>query len=981
MLIDELFRNPTAEYRAKPFWAWNDELNADEIKRQILCFAEMGFGGFFMHSRVGLKTAFLGEKWFEMIGTGIAEAKALGMEAWIYDEDRFPSGLLGGLVTLDDRYRQRRLHCMRIRGENIPIDNFASFTVSFNKDNELLKYKKKEDDEIADNEEALVFSPRIAQSPQDSYGIYNGQYYLDTLNKEAVRAFIEMGYEPYKRFASEFSKTLKGVFTDEPNRSYFLSNSLSGIWAKIGDAFQIPWTNSLPDEFKNRMGYDLTEHLPEIFYNMAGYDRSKVRADVFECISQLYTEAYAKQIGQWCEANNLILTGHIFCENSLNSQINTSGSPARFYEHMQVPGMDAINRFQGYIVPKQLQSAARQCGRKWKLSEMYAGQGWNGSFERYKTYGDWQTVLGVNFRCPHLSLYSMSGLRKRDYPPTISPHQHWYREYKVVEDYFARAAVFINQGDPLVNMCIIHPLESVTGTVKPTRIYKSKTIGYVSDNPWIGEYDRKFRQITEILLGLQLDFDYVDEEMLGRLGSVGVNGLTVGRMTYRRVLVPPVPNLRGTTIKFLSQFSKLGFEVLYTEIPKSIDWQKADVKGRVIGIDEITVHYAAERVVSVEGGNDKIFAHYSDNTEGFYLMLANIDTKNFIETKVNVKAQGQVQEWDCTSGEKWLLDSTAENSFMSFNLSFEPGQTHFIGIAAKNDLLLTYRRKYREIIKIMPASVIFKVLLDSPNVIAFDRANFKIANGEWNNSCQILEIDNIARDTLGIERRSNRIYQPWFREKFFKTGTNRKVALQLQYFFIAEYLPHELELAMEQPKKYEIKINGNIIEKKITGSWTDSCIKKMTVPVEYFKTGLNLIEMAVDFQENLDLENIFLLGNFGVRLENFNIVMTKPVVELKSGDITKQGLPFYAGNIRYEIRFEPNNGAYLVVPSWEGICLRIDDTLVPWRPYEAQILPSNIHIVELIGHRANANGLISTDEGFVLKPQGLYSLPYVSLRV
>ena len=37
-LSDELFRSPTSEYRAAPFWAWNCDLDPEELKRQIRVF-------------------------------------------------------------------------------------------------------------------------------------------------------------------------------------------------------------------------------------------------------------------------------------------------------------------------------------------------------------------------------------------------------------------------------------------------------------------------------------------------------------------------------------------------------------------------------------------------------------------------------------------------------------------------------------------------------------------------------------------------------------------------------------------------------------------------------------------------------------------------------------------------------------------------------------------------------------------------------
>ena len=103
------FRKPSAKFRGKPFWAWNGKLEKDELLRQIHIMKEMGFGGFFMHSRTGLETEYLGQEWFEFINACADEAEKLGMEAWIYDEDRWPSGSAGGLATMEPQYRMKYL--------------------------------------------------------------------------------------------------------------------------------------------------------------------------------------------------------------------------------------------------------------------------------------------------------------------------------------------------------------------------------------------------------------------------------------------------------------------------------------------------------------------------------------------------------------------------------------------------------------------------------------------------------------------------------------------------------------------------------------------------------------------------------------------------------------------------------------------------------------------------------------------------------
>ena len=98
-LDPELFRNPTSEYRGAPFWSWNTKLEKEELMRQIGCLKEMGMGGFHMHSRTGLATEYLSDEFMDLVKACTDRAEQEGMLAWLYDEDRWPSGFAGGLVT------------------------------------------------------------------------------------------------------------------------------------------------------------------------------------------------------------------------------------------------------------------------------------------------------------------------------------------------------------------------------------------------------------------------------------------------------------------------------------------------------------------------------------------------------------------------------------------------------------------------------------------------------------------------------------------------------------------------------------------------------------------------------------------------------------------------------------------------------------------------------------------------------------------
>ena len=50
----DTFADPPTEFSVLPFWFWNDDLDAEEIRRQIGDFEAHGVHGFIIHPRVGL---------------------------------------------------------------------------------------------------------------------------------------------------------------------------------------------------------------------------------------------------------------------------------------------------------------------------------------------------------------------------------------------------------------------------------------------------------------------------------------------------------------------------------------------------------------------------------------------------------------------------------------------------------------------------------------------------------------------------------------------------------------------------------------------------------------------------------------------------------------------------------------------------------------------------------------------------------------
>ncbi len=105
----DAFNNPANFHRGAPFWIWNNKLDPDQLSRQIDIFKTMDLDGFHMHPRTGLDTEYMGTDYMESLCRCVEKAKQENMLAWRYDEDHWPSGAAGGLVTKDQHYRARHL--------------------------------------------------------------------------------------------------------------------------------------------------------------------------------------------------------------------------------------------------------------------------------------------------------------------------------------------------------------------------------------------------------------------------------------------------------------------------------------------------------------------------------------------------------------------------------------------------------------------------------------------------------------------------------------------------------------------------------------------------------------------------------------------------------------------------------------------------------------------------------------------------------
>ncbi|MFO7871065.1 MAG: glycosyl hydrolase [Kiritimatiellia bacterium] len=989
------FLNPPARFRGAPFWAWNGRLDSGELRRQVRVMHRMGLGGFFMHSRVGLDTPYLSEEWFGCVNACVDEARSLGMKAWLYDEDRWPSGAAGGLVTRNPAYRMRSIELEHItRGRTFSrkgkvLAVFAA-RVKNNKARNLRRVARKGRPSLGKGESLLVF--REVAASRSSW--YNGYTYLDTLNPEAVREFIRVTHNAYRKHCGgEFARVIPGIFTDEPNYGR------AGIANENGRT-AYPWTASLPSVFRKRYGYDIQEYLPEIFFDVDGKAVSAVRHHYFDCITRMFTDAFARLIGEWCGRNRLLFTGHVLGEETPVTQTGVVGSAMRFYEHMQAPGMDVLTEHsREYDTAKQVSSAARQFGRKWRLTETYGCTGWDFPFLGHKALGDWQTALGINLRCQHLSWYTMEGQAKRDYPASIFYQSPWWECYRKVEDYFGRIHAVMTRGTEVRDVLVIHPVESAWLASKD-----GSSVADPARDPKVIE--RNIVDVRDSLLDANIDFDYGDEDILDRHGKVTGGSLKVARARYRAVIVPPLLTIRSSTLRLLGRFRKAGGTVVFAgEPPRYVDalpsgearqfaakCRRAPRSGK-----KLAAEVEFSRRVSIADGKGREIAPVlyllREDKDGFYLFIANtacrraapsrppnrhpvVAKRNLSYPEVSITGfpgcRGRPVELDPDSGKVYRTCAERAGGKWSVRTSLLPLQSRLFVFPGhgRNDFPASALPPSR------PGSVRrlnrsnWPVTLSENNNIVLDRPRWRTGPGKWRETEEILSIDRQLRRSLGAEPRGGRMKQPWAREPV-KNPSARD--LELEYTFNVETLPSgELYLALERPETFSIALNGRSVSADSEcGWWVDPSLRKIPLDPAGLRNGLNRLRLACRYDPtHPGLEIVYLLGSFGARVSGTKVSLTSLPDSLRLGDWVKQGLPFYSGSVAYHTvvnrRPRKKETISVRVNDFRGAAVRVlvngtEAGIIAWEPKEVEITDnlkkSKTHLVlEVLGHRRNSHG-------------------------
>lgn len=927
------FRSPRALDRPVPFYSWNERMEPGEIRRQIDEMAAAGWGGVFVHSRIGLTTPYLGEEWFAAVDATVEHAKKRGLKVWLYDEDKWPSGYSGGSVPLASP--DFRLKVLLAR----PVETAAPA----------------DSERLAEARHGLQLYVWTAPLGHDWF---NGTCYAGLLHREAMAKFLEEAYEPYyRRYSEEFGGTIVGAFTDEPN-AVFRMRIPEGALA---------YTPELPAAFMERFGYDPLAKLHLLYRDGPG--AAEFRIHYFRVVNRLFEANFTAQLGEWCDRRGIPLTGHFILEDTLYGQQTWGVMIMPNYRHMQIPGVDHLGRHAEHAVTfKQCQSVVNQFAKPRMLSELYGCTGGSLSFlDRYWIAGA-QLALGVNLLNPHLSLYTMSGCRKRDYPQNIFYQQPWWPLNREVDDRLSRLCAALQQGSYVADTLLLHPGESVFAVwesrLDPARF--GRLLDWEVDpatpesSGRIGRLDQDFNAAIAALLAAQRGFDLGDETILADDGAVedGKAVLRVGQMRYRMVLIPSMITLAETTLTLLEDFLGRGGKIWSVgERPSLLDGRPSERLRRFLeGIPSVGI---AGLRGALEGcapapvefpelpqeSRRRIYAHARDLDDGDRLVYLVNTNRLVAEFSTSVELRGdwrRVDRLDPATGESALLASRAlgDEEGLEVRLPFAPAEDHLLWLrreaAELTEEAMTVERPAPSETRVLEPEGWSVERLDE-NALTLDFAAFRRGDEAWS-ECPV--------PVIGLQEYLNSIRYDG--------------PLALRYVFHADALSagRRMNLIVEYPERLEIHVNGHVVTPNRTRFWRDFRWHPADI-AEWVVEGRNEIELLYpQFQHGdltivedsfarygTEIEAVYLVGDFAIegrflngnrraarhgessiphlsqrfddksgshslweqfglpalrahRLVGDDLIVTDPA-GLGTGDTVAQGLPFYAGRLRW----------------------------------------------------------------------------------
>ena len=913
----EQFKEPPLSYAPMPLFVLNGKVTKEDLNVQLADLKDKGFGGIFFHPRPGLITEYLSDEWFDMFGYALERCKELGMEMWIYDENSYPSGFAGGHVP--ERMPSSHNEGLGLKGtatKRLPGD-LSPYTVI------LKKNEHGWEDITADTGKAdktgdfyLFERTFYPTTPWNA-----GRTYVDLLKPGVTEKFLEVTMtEGYERFAGEFGKGIKGLFSDEP-----------AIYAPDWESMR--WTGGLFDAFKQHWGYDLRPHLPSLIEETGNW--KEVRHNYYYILLQLMTEYWAKPMSEYCERNNLKWTGH-YWEHEWPDPDNCPDNMAMYAYHQQ-PAIDLLfnNYDEDQFFPatpnnwpqpqfgcarnvKELSSAANQMGWDRSLCEMYGASGWELSFESMKRLGDWAFALGVNFQNQHLTYMTITGARKYDHPLSFSYHEPWWEHYDVMNDYFRRLSFALTRGGQINKTLVLEPTTT-------TWMYTQK--GSMSRT--MVDIGKEFHDFVNMIEKQQVEYDLASEHIIeNHAGITSDKKLRVGKRVYDKIVIPPMTeNINKKTADLLKDCT--GTEIINMASTIGIDGKPATTTlfpKSVVSAETLAGKLYTDnwQVIEHDPAQSKLYHQRRELKDGQVLFFANTDEHKNATGIFRVKGKYMISLDPISGVYSEYPVQQVKSDFATLSVDLPPSGSLLLLVSDKklkgSDILKISDNTYTEV-KVLSELTIKPV---DDNVLTLDFCDL-LFNGKKYPFTHTVTASDIVFSHYGFPG------NPWnsavqFEDELvkrnnFPQGSGYETVYR---FTINDQIDATAFKLVVEGGYQTVKINGHQVQHEAGQWWLDKDFKVYAIG-KYVQQGANEVSVSV-FPMNVfaEIEPVYILGNFGLESAQKGWAITTPK-KLSAGSWRKQGLPFYARAVDYSSEYTiDKKGSYRVkLADWDGVIAEV----------------------------------------------------------
>ncbi|NQU53658.1 MAG: hypothetical protein HQ522_14075 [Bacteroidetes bacterium] len=538
------FINPPIKYSMTPFWSWNGTLEKDRLLFQLNQMKEKGIDGAFMHARAGINkggTPYFSEGWWNAVDVTVDFAAKNNFNAYLYDEDKWPSGSAGGRTLKKNRqeYIKKGLEYkkMEVHGPNSikvqePEDVIGIFFARILKDGEI------DAETITD---ITRLNGKVWDVPEGEWAYtsfvqknHTGEQ-IDYLDKKAVEAFIETTHEEYYlRYGEHFGSVIPGIFFDE-------------IRATTRDKNSLVWTDDFLEKFIQIKGYDLRTKLPLLIYNN-GNGALETNFDYYDVFAQLYHNAWFLTYHDWCEEHGIWVTGHT--EEDYKNY-HGQGDYFKTMGQLQVPGSDneyfryGYPRVINWIKPKQISSVAHLYGRERVMVEAMGGSGYVIPLEEYRYGFAMLGAYGVNMFVPHLFHYDFeTPITKTDYPASWFYRNPYWKYFKPLADYSKRISYMISQGEHVCKVAMLYPLTEKW-----------------ADGHTVKFQDKVYDELQGLLLKNHYDYDIIDPTSMAKSNATP-EGLQIENESYKVLILADIKAIDKASAEKVKEFAEKGGIVL-----------------------------------------------------------------------------------------------------------------------------------------------------------------------------------------------------------------------------------------------------------------------------------------------------------------------------------------------------------------------------------------------------------------------------------